>query len=213
MKTLSLDEILSLGERMQEGKPPLENYFSPTRKEQFIKDYIHYLNTEILEAKHGHLDKDLYLMFVLSFQFTVPLLKIQAEKEFSLFVRLLEKNYDITDPDLNLHFTLDEYEEEMVGEEDALTSYRNELQETYEGMREVRDSIRDRLKQDGINAIMQWQKDKDLPSLAEAFGRSIIIPVFFSFTDRKLVRFYRFATEGISYEVALPKIFKDQDES
>ena len=210
MQTVSIDEILLIGEKIKQEQPPLEFYFSPTRKDQFIKDYIHFLNTELLEAKHGRLDKELFLMFILSFQFTSPLLKIPAEKELGLFVRILEKNYSIQEPDLNLYFTLDDYDEEMVGEEEALTAYRNELSESYEGFREVRESIRDRLKKDGIAAIMNWQKEKDLPSLAEAFGRSVVIPSFFNFMDKRLVSFYRRATEGISYEVALPKRFKPE---
>ena len=66
MQTFTIDEIILLGDRIRKDQPPLENYFSPTRKEQFIKDYIHYLNSELLESKHGYLDKDLFLMFVLS---------------------------------------------------------------------------------------------------------------------------------------------------
>ena len=75
MCSLSIDEILSLAERDPGTRPPLENYFSPTKKETFTKDYLHHLNTGLLDAKHGKLGSDQYLVFVLSFQFTAPLLK------------------------------------------------------------------------------------------------------------------------------------------
>jgi len=208
MRIVTINEIISIGSHFQKEQPPLENYFSPTKKEQFIKDYLHYLNTELLEAKHGKLDVDMFLMFVLSFQFTAPLLKIPAEKEFGLFFRILQKNYNIEEPDLNLYFTTDDFDEGMVGEEEALLSYKQELKESYEGFREVKESVQARLKTDGVEAIMIWQQIKDMPSLAEAFGRSIVIPSFFAFTDKKLVGFYKRATEGISYEVAVPKEIK-----
>lgn len=71
MRTLSIDEILTLGERDPENRPPLENYFSPTKKEAFTKDYLHYLNTVLLDAKHENLDMDQYLVFVLSFHLQI----------------------------------------------------------------------------------------------------------------------------------------------
>ncbi len=46
--------------------------------------------------------------------------------------------------------------------------------------------------------------EHSLPSLAEAFGRSIVIPSFFSFSDKKLVAFYRSATPRICYRAAIP---------
>ena len=91
MRTVTLDEILTLCENLPEDKPPLEHYFSPTKKEAFIKDYLHYLNTGLLDAKHGNLDSDQYLVFVLSFQFTAPLLEIPSEKELGLFFRILHR--------------------------------------------------------------------------------------------------------------------------
>jgi len=205
MRILSIDEILSLGERMPGEKPSLEHYFSPTRKETFVKEYLHYLNTWLLEARHGSLDRDLYLVFVLSFQFTAPLLEIRTEKELGLFYRILEKNYQVEKVDLNLHFGLDGYDEGMVGEKEVLRVYREELDETYRGSREVKESVRKRLKKDAIDAIMRWQKEQSLPELAEAFGRSIVIPSFFSFVDKKLVVFYRSTTEGITYQVSIPE--------
>ncbi len=51
---------------------------------------------------------------------------------------------------------------------------------------------------------MKWQQLKGIPELAEAFGRSIVIPSFFTFADKKLTSFYRRTTEGINYEVAVP---------
>ena len=106
--------------------------------------------------------------------------------------------------DINLHFTTNELEEGMVAEEVALVSFRRELENSYDGRREVKESVQKRLKQDGIAAIMKWQQEKGIPELAEAFGRSIVIPSFFSFIDKKLVEFYRKTTRGISYEVAVP---------
>ena len=207
MHTVSIEEVLALGEGLTDRHPALEHYFSPTKKEQFIKDYLHYLNSELLEARHGNLDQELYLVFVLSFQFVAPLLEIHSEKELGLFYRILQKTYDVNEPDLNLHFTMDHLEEGMIGEEEALLAFRQELEASYEGLREVKESVQKRLKKDALSAIMQWQQDKSLPSLAEAFGRTIVIPSFFSFVNKKLVSYYRRATGDISYEVAVPADF------
>ncbi|MGC9338081.1 MAG: hypothetical protein ACP5EQ_08395 [Candidatus Cloacimonadia bacterium] len=204
MITVTLDEILSLTKIHEEEKPQLEQYFSPSKKKQFIKDYRHFLNTCLLEARHGNLDKDLYLVLVLSFQFIAPLLEIPVKKELELFYQVLSERYDIEDPDINLHFSPDEYEGGMISEEEALEIFREELDESYTGRREIKESVQKRLKQDGIKAVMHWQQKKALPELAEAFGRSIVIPEFFSFTDKKLVNFYRSATAGINYEVMVP---------
>jgi hypothetical protein len=205
MHTVTIEDILTLGEQIESIQPPLEHYFSPTRKEMFIKDYLHYLNTSLLEAKHGRLDLDLYLVFVLSFQFTSPLLEIPVKKELDHFYHILEHHYGVNNLDINLHFTTDEIEEGMMAEEDALLSFRQELDYSYEGKRELRESIQKRLKQDGIEAIMRWQHTKAIPELAEAFGRCIVIPAFFSFVDKKLVGFYRKTTGNIRYEVAVPE--------
>ncbi|MBE0653467.1 MAG: hypothetical protein IH594_06695 [Bacteroidales bacterium] len=211
MQTLSIEEILSLGDRMGDNRPALENYFSPTRKEKFVKDYIHYLNTCLLEAKHGNLDMDLYLVLVLSFQFIAPLLQIHSEKELGLFYRILQQNYDVESPDISLHFTTDEYDEGMIGQEEALRSFQHELENSWHRSREVKESVQDRLKMDGIAAIMNWQQTKELPELAGAFGRSIVIPSFFSFKDKKLIGFYQRTTRGISYEVAVPDFEQNND--
>ncbi|HDS08280.1 MAG TPA: hypothetical protein ENO05_11710 [Bacteroides sp.] len=205
MRMISIDEVIALGERIPGEKPALEHYFSPSRRENFIGEYLHYLNTWLLEARHGNLDSDLYLVFVLSFQFTAPLLEIPAEKELGIFCRILEKNYGVVEPDLNLHFNLENQDERMVGEEEAMETYREELRETYHGSREVKDSVQKRLKRDAIEAIMRWQKEQSLPELAAAFGRSIVIPSFFSFVDKKLVGFYKRTTEGISYMMSIPE--------
>jgi hypothetical protein len=210
MKTVTIEEIVSLGRKYATDQPPLEHYFSPGKKEQFIKEYIHYLNSSLLEAKHGQMDQHLYLMFVISFQFIAPLLGISAEKEMVLFYRILQDNYKVEEPDINLHFTINIIEEGMTGEDEALSSFRHELEHSYTGRREVKESVQGRLKQDGIEAIYKWQKEKDLPSLAEAFGRSIVIPSFFSFQDKRLVQFYQGTTSGISYEVAIPDCFIEE---
>lgn len=210
--TLTIEEIVELGKHLETPHPPLENYFSPTRKERFIKDYLHYLNTSLLEAKHGYLNLDLYLVFVFSFQFTAPLLKIPAEKELGIFYRILEHQYEVDELNINLHFSLDDTTTEgRLGEADALDAFRQELQNSYEGRREIKEPVQKRLKLDGIEAIMKWQQIKGLTELAEAFGRSIVIPSFFSFTDKKLIDFYRRSTEGITYEVAIPE-FEKEDE-
>lgn len=211
MRTVSLDEILSGIDRGMEQRPALESYFSPPRRAAFIKDFLHYLNTELLEAKHGKMDLDLYLVFVLAFQFVAPLLEIHVEKEMDLFLRILEKNYRITDPDLNLHFGVNSGEGEMLGEKEVLDAFRHELEERYSSSREVKDSVRKRLKMDGIDAIMRWQREQLLKHLAEAFGRSIVIPSFFSFKDKKLIRFYRENTEGITYQVAIPELLEHEE--
>lgn len=205
MQILSIEEILALGHRREEGKPQLEQYFSPSKKDKFIKEYLHYINSCLLETKQGKLDKELYLVLLLNFQFVAPLLEIPSEKELDLFYRLLEQKYEIESPDINLHFTTEEFEENMVGEEEALETFRKELDETYTRRRDLKETVQARLKQDGIRAIMNWQRTKELPELAEAFGRSIILPSFFSFSDRKLVEFYNRNTEGILYEVEIPE--------
>jgi hypothetical protein len=204
MRTVSIDEILSACEGDPGEKPPLEHYFSPTKKEIFIKEFLHYLNTGLLDARHGNLDSNQYLVFVLSFQFTSPLLEIPSEKELGLFYRILQKTYRVENADLNLHFGTEEYEGEMVGEKEALEAFRHELSETYSGAREVKESVQRRLKTDALGAIAQWQHEQALPALAEAFGRSIIIPSFFSFTDKRLVTYYRKNTSGITYRVSIP---------
>lgn len=206
LHTVTIEEIVSLGNRWDDTRPPLENYFSPSRREQFEKDYIHYLNTLLLEVKHGNLDLDLYLVFVLTFQFIAPLLGIPAEKELGQFYKILEQRYDVEELDINLHFSMEGDSRKMIGEEEALSAFRQELDATWEGRREVKESVQKRLKQDGIRAIMRWQQEKDFPELAEAFGRSVVIPSFFSFRDRKLLGFYRSTTEGITYEVAVPEM-------
>ena len=205
MRTVSIDEILSLGESLPEDRPALEHYFSPTRKEAFVKDYLHYLNTGLLDAKHGALDADHYLVFVLSFQFTAPLLEIPSEKELGLFYRILRKTYKVDEIDLNLHFSVGQQNQEMVSEQEALKAFRDELEDTYNGIREEKESVQKRLKKDAIEAIMTWQREQSMTSLAEAFGRSIVIPSFFSFKDKRLVSFYRGTTGGITYQVAIPE--------
>jgi hypothetical protein len=206
MQTVSIEEIVTRLERNSDHRPPLEHYFSPDRKEAFTKDFIHYLNTELLEAKHGNLDLDLYLVFLLTFQFISPLLEIPTRKEMDNFILILQRTYQIEDPDLNLHFGLEEGDMKMLGETEALEAFRQELDESYQGRREVKDTVRKRLKMDGIEAIMQWQQEQSPKNLAEAFGRSVVIPSFFSFLDKRLVRFYRNNTGGITYRVAVPEI-------
>ncbi|MEN8155567.1 MAG: hypothetical protein ABFS10_01335 [Bacteroidota bacterium] len=205
MRTLSIDEVLAICEAGEGEKPTLEHYFSPTKKALFIKEFLHYLNTRLLDARHGSLDADQYLVFVLSFQFTAPLLEVPSEKELRLFSRILQKTYRIGDFDMNLHFATEGYSGELLREKDALEAYRNELGESYIGNREVKESVQKRLKKDALEAISRWQREHALPVLAEAFGRSIVIPSFFSFTDKRLVRFYKDTTAGITYRVAVPE--------
>jgi hypothetical protein len=205
LRTVTIDEILAACEVESGEKPQLDKYFSPTKSAEFIKDFLHYLNTGLLEARHGNLDKEQYLALILSFQFTAPLLEISAEKELVLFYRILEKTYQVEEVDLNLHFCMEQYESEMVGEKEALEAFRSDLNQFYGDSLEVRESVQKRLKSDAIHSIMAWQKEQQLPELAEAFGRSVVIPSFFSFNDKRLVQFYRTATEGITYRVAVPE--------
>ena len=205
IQTVTIDEILTLCENETDHKPALEHYFSPPKKEVFIKEFLHYLNSGLLEAKHGNMDRNQYLVFVLSFQFTAPLLEIPAEKELGLFFRILQKTYNVEEIDLNLHFCLEDLDEKMMGEKEVLESFRDELEESYQGSREVKESVQKRLKQDAIGSIMFWQQNETLPELAEAFGRSIVIPSFFSFSDKKLVNFYKSTTVGITYQVSVPE--------
>lgn len=205
MRTVTIEEILSACAFEPGEKPALEHYFSPTKKESFIKDYLHYLNTGLLDAKHGKLHREQYLAFLLSFQFTAPLLEIPTEKELGLFYRILQKTYKVEEIDLNLHFSLEQYEGEMVGEKEALKAFRSEVDEYFGESREVKSSVRKRVKKDALVSIMDWQREQSIPALAEAFGRTIVIPSFFSFSDKKLLQFYRRNTEGITYRVAVPE--------
>jgi len=205
MRTVSIEDVVQACENIPGSKPPLEHYFSPTRKESFIKKYLHYLNTGLLEAKHGNLDSEQYLAFVLSFQFTAPLLEIPAEKELGLFFRILQKTYGLGEVDLNLHFGTEEYEGALVGEKEALEAFQNEVEEYFGEARELKESVQKRVKKDAILSIMDWQREQSIPVLAEAFGRSIVIPSFFSFKDNKLIQFYRANTMGIMYRVAVPE--------
>jgi len=205
MRTVSIDEVLHACENAAWTRPPLEHYFSPTKKALFISKFLHYLNTGLLDAKHGNLDADQYLAFVLSFQFTAPLLEIPAEKELGLFFRILQKTYGVDKVDLNLHFGTEDFEGEMVGEQEALEAFRQELEGHFGEAREVKESVQKRVKKDAITSILDWQREQSIPSLAEAFGRSIVIPSFFSFKDNKLIQFYRANTQGIMYRVAVPE--------
>jgi len=214
---VTIDEIFSLAEKYGNGHPALEYYFSPTKKVQFERDYVHYLNTLMLEVKHGNLDQDLYLVFVLSFQFICPLLGLEVQKERDRFLNLLEQRYGVENPELDLQFGAgDQIEEEAsdeenesgslrISEDEALRIYTDELDSSYNGRREFRESIQQRVKMDGIKAVMHWQQHKDFPELAEAFGRAIVIPSFFSMRDKKLAGFYRNNTPGIKYEVEIPE--------
>jgi hypothetical protein len=129
MRTVTIEEIVAI----------CENDSGP-KTASFIKEFLHYLNSGLLEAKHRNLDQGQYIAFVLSFQFTAPLLEISTEKELGI-------------------------------------------------------------------SIMAWQREQNIPQLAEAFGRSIVIPSFFSFFDKKLANFYRQTTGGITYRVAVPEQF------
>jgi len=205
IRSVSIDEVLSLSDKLPGDRPQLEHYFSPTKKEAFIKDFLHFLNSGLLDAKHGKLDMDHYLVFVLSFQFIAPLLEIPAEKEIGNFYKILQKTYQVDEIDLNLHFSMDQHKNGMVSEQEAINAFRDELEDTYSGFREAKEPVQKRLKKDAIEAIMQWQREKSIPALAEAFGRSIVIPSFFSFVDKKMISFYRGTTQGITYRVAVPE--------
>jgi len=204
MRTLSLDDIIAVCEREPGSRPALEHYFSPDRKAQFIKELRHYINSLLLEARHGNMDQDQYLVLVMIFQFICPLLEVSAEKELGLFFRILKKSYGVEEIDLNLHFSLDSYEGNMLEEKEIIASFREELESSYQGRREVKESVQTRLKRDAIETIMDWQRERSLPALAGAFGRSIVIPSFFAYSDKRLIRFYRAASMGISYRLALP---------
>ena len=205
MRIVTIDEIVSACESDPGAKPTLEHYFSPTKKDSFIKGFLHYLNTGLLEAKHGKLHREQYLAFILSFQFTAPLLEIQAEKELGKFYRILQKTYEVDEVDLNMHFSMEQYEGEMAGEEEALEAFRSEVDGFFGDSREVKESVQKRVKNDAISSIIVWQREQSIPVLAEAFGRTIVIPSFFSFSDSKLLEFYRRNTEGITYRVAVPE--------
>ncbi len=204
MQTLSIEEVLTIIEYDVGERPLLENYFSPTKKGRFIKEFLHYLNTLLLKAKQGKLDADRYLVLVFSFQFTAPLLEVSAEKEFGLFYRILKEKYGVEEIDLNLHFGTEEQTEGHIGEQESVLTFRQELKESYEGAREIKETVQKRIKKDAIEAIMSWQGEKTTPALAQAFGRTLVIPAFFSCTNRRLIAFYKETTGGITYQVAIP---------
>lgn len=205
MRTVTIDEILRTCENVPGSLPTLEHYFSPTKKARFIKDFLHYLNSGLLEAKHGKLHREQYLAFILSFQFTAPLLDIPSEKELGLFYRILQKSYKVEEVDLNLHFSMEQYEGKMVGEKEALEAFRSEVEDYFGESRELKNSVQKRVKKDAIASIMSWQQERSIPTLAEAFGRTIVIPSFFSFSDKRLIQFYRRNTKGITYLVSVPE--------
>lgn len=204
LQTVTLDELMEACGDDPGKRPTLEHYFSPTKRALFIKDFLHYLNTALLEAKHGGLDREHYLALILLFQFSAPLLEIHTEKELVLFYRILQKTYLVEEPDLNLHFGMEQYEGEMTGEKEALEAFRNEMKEFYRDSGEVKESVQKRVRKDAVDSILQWQREQDLPALAEAFGRAIVIPSFFLFKDKRVVHFYRQTTGGITYRVAVP---------
>lgn len=204
LRSVTIDEIVSLISHEEKQSPLLEHYFSPTKKEAFIKDFLHYLNTGLIEAKHGELNSDKYLVFILSFQFTAPLLEISAEKELGLFYKILQKNYQVEEIDLNLHFSMESRKRGMKSEQEAINAFRDELEDGYKGNRELKESVQKRLKHDANEAILAWQREQNITSLVEAFGRSVVIPSFFSFLDKKTLKFYRATTQGITYRVAVP---------
>ena len=204
MQTLSIEEVILACEHDLGARPTLEHYFSPTKRKTFIKEFLHYLNSGLLDAKHGKLDKEKYIALILSFQFSAPLLEIPAEKELGLFYRILQKNYRIEELDLNLHFSMADYEGDMVSEKEALQAFRSELDGFYGDSLEVKGSVQKRIRKDGIASIMEWQREQSKASLAEAFGRSVVIPSFFSYSDKRLLHFYKQTTEGITYRVAIP---------
>lgn len=205
MRTVSIDDVLHACENAPGAKPPLEHYFSPTKKDTFVKNFLHYLNSGLLDAKHGKLDSDQYLAFVLSFQFTAPLLEIPSEKELGLFYRILQDTYGVEQVNLNLHFGTEEYEGALTGEKEALEAFRQEVEGYFGEALEVKESVQKRVKKDAIRSIIDWQREQSIPLLAEAFGRSIVIPSFFSYKDNKLIQFYRANSQGIMYQVAVPE--------
>jgi hypothetical protein len=99
---------------------------------------------------------------------------------------------------------MEQFDEGMIGEAEAMAAFRNELGTSYDTGREVKEVVQKRLKRDAIEAIMKWQKNHEMPALAESFGRSVVLPSFFSFQDKKLISFYRSATDSIQYKVAVP---------
>lgn len=213
MQILSIEEILAVLEHEARDRPLLEHYFSPPKKGRFIKDFLHYINTLLLDGKHGNMDSDTYLVLVFSFQFVAPLLEISAEKEFGLFYRILREVYHIDEVDLNLHFGTEDLPEGVTSEQEALQHYRLELRESYHGSREIKETVQKRIKKDAIEAIMSWQGERSMPGLAKAFGRSVVIPAFFNCTSRRLVSFYKEITGGVTYQVAIPQEIQNPSES
>ena len=122
MRTVAIEDIICVFDKDRGRKPTLEHYFSPSKKAHFIKEFLHYLNTSLLEARHGELHREQYLALILSFQLSAPLLEIPAEKELGLFYRILQKTCKVEEIDLNLHFSMAEYEGALVGEQEKAIS-------------------------------------------------------------------------------------------
>ena len=51
IRTVSIDEVLSLGEKIEGERPQLEHYFSPTKRDAFIKEFLHFLNSGLKGIK------------------------------------------------------------------------------------------------------------------------------------------------------------------
>lgn len=204
-RELRIEDIISIADRFATEHPPLADYFSPTRTQRFMEDYREFLRTMTYRTRQAELGEEGYVAMALSLQFTAPLLGIEASGELRGFCEALSKTYGIREPDLSLRFLGDEPEEGAWDEFSALHAYASQLQDAYKAKRSASHAAQAKVKRDGIEAVMTYQRERTLGALAEAFGRSVVVPAFFEYKDKRLVGFYRSVTEGVRYSLCVPE--------
>jgi hypothetical protein len=225
----TLDEIVGLWRGVTDKHPELvkglEDYFGHDRSERLSAAFTNYLRGELLAIKRDTIHRDQYVSLALSFEFTARLLglfKADANNAIYLsfldFQKVLKQKYNTSLPQVKFDFEGGtDSENKFLGEDEALKDYSNNLDEDFKGNRDVKDLACTKLRNDGIKAVMRWQHyRKELCSqtgsyienckcvLSEAFGRSIVIPAFFSIHDKKLENFYRKSTDDIKYYIEVP---------
>jgi len=219
----TIDEIITLLDEPSKYTPllrkGLEDYFSPAKSGSIEKEFEKYLKHEMYMMKNNDFSRDNYIALTLSFQFTSPLLGLMKQDETGIYVqykkfqKLLKEKYDLSDPRMKFDIRED-VPESFLDEHDALDAYSDDLEENFGKDRNIKESVQDRLRQDGNNAVKLWQnkcKSQDeasLAALSEAFGRCVVIPTFFSYKDKKLLNFYHESTKNIKYYIEIPEQFK-----
>lgn len=202
----------------------LEDYFSPEKAHKLNSAFANYLKGEIHNARRGFLNSNHYVSLVLSFQFTAPLLNLIDYKNENgeitaardEFYTILKRKYDIIGQPYMMFKRDNTFDsEKIIDESEAMKIYGSDLNENFNGKRDVKDSVHMRLKKDGIDSVKLWLHERKkcisdftwggALALSEAFGRSIVIPSFFLYKDAKLFDFYKKSADGITYYIAIPE--------